>query len=166
MTALTNAKKFGEQVRALREARNIGLRKFAALVDMSPAYLSKIERDEFPPPAEVKVLTIAEVLDQDPDELLALAGRVASDLLKIIMQRPRETAALLRATSGLPSADVKRLTLRLSGSHGTASATSESAAPPRRRNVVVKTGPAISSGSIRKTSAAVVPPRHPVRPHV
>ena len=44
---------------------------------MSPAYLSMVERDELAPPAEDKVLAIAEVLDQDQDVFLALAGRVA-----------------------------------------------------------------------------------------
>jgi transcriptional regulator with XRE-family HTH domain len=101
-------RKFGETVRALREARKIGLRRFAEKVGMSPTYLSKVERDEFDPPAEEKVKRIAEVLGQNPDELLALAGRVASDLPEIIRRHPREMATFLRAANGLSAQDIER----------------------------------------------------------
>jgi transcriptional regulator with XRE-family HTH domain len=102
-------RKFGETVRALREARKIGLRRFAEKVGMSPTYLSKVERDEFAPPAEEKVKRIAEVLGENPDELLALAGRVASDLPEIIRRHPREMATFLRAANGLSAQDIERL---------------------------------------------------------
>ncbi|MDA2934934.1 helix-turn-helix domain-containing protein [Acidobacteria bacterium AH-259-D05] len=98
---------FGAKVRKLRKARNISLRKFAAMVNMSPTYLSKVERGEFPPPAEEKVVAIADALNQNPDELLALAGRVASDLDGIIQQQPTEMATFLRAATGLSSATLQ-----------------------------------------------------------
>jgi HTH-type transcriptional regulator, competence development regulator len=47
--------KFGEFVRREREAKEIGRREMAKMIGVSPTYLSKIERDEFPPPAEDKV---------------------------------------------------------------------------------------------------------------
>ena len=94
---------FGATVRKEREAKSISLRKFAAMVNMSPTYLSKVERGEFPPPAEEKVVAIANALDQNPDELLALAGRVASDLDQIIQEQPTEMATFLRAATGLSS---------------------------------------------------------------
>jgi HTH-type transcriptional regulator, competence development regulator len=80
---------FGAFIRREREAREIGLREMAKKIGVSPTYLSKIERDEFPPPAEDKVKKMAEILGRDQDELLALAGRVASDLTEIIRRRPR-----------------------------------------------------------------------------
>jgi transcriptional regulator with XRE-family HTH domain len=76
---------------------------------MSPTYLSKVERGEFPPPGEEKVKSIAQALGQNEDELLALAGRVASDLNKIIRRQPREMADFLRSASGLPAPDLDRL---------------------------------------------------------
>ena len=79
---------------------------------MSPTYLSKVERDEFPPPAEDKVKAIAKIIECDVDELLALAGRVASDLSDIIKQHPRELAALLRTTKGLTAEDMAKLAQR------------------------------------------------------
>jgi transcriptional regulator with XRE-family HTH domain len=93
--------RFGARVRRLREAREIGLRPFARMIGVSATYLSKIERDELPPPAEERVKEIARLLDQDPDELLALAGKVASDVSAIIKERPREMASFLRTVRGL-----------------------------------------------------------------
>jgi len=100
---------FGATVRRLREGQKIGLRKFAQQVGMSPTYLSKVERDEFMPPTEEKVRAIAGVLGQDPDELLALAGRVSSDLADIIQRHPREMATFLRAANGLSAEEMQRL---------------------------------------------------------
>ena len=103
MVAKHFRREFGTKVRKLRKAEGISLRKFAGMVSMSPTYLSKVERGEFPPPAEEKVVAIADALNQNPDELLALAGRVASDLDGIIQQQPSEMATLLRAATGLSS---------------------------------------------------------------
>ena len=102
-------KGFGALVRREREAKDIGLREMAKKIGDSPTYLSKVERDEFPPPAEDKVRRIAEIIGRDADELLALAGRVASDLTDIIRQRPRELADFLRAAKGLTADDLARL---------------------------------------------------------
>ena len=100
---------FGALVRREREAKGLGLREMAKLIGVSPTYLSKVERDEFPPPAEDKVKAIAKLIDYDRDELLALAGRVASDLTEIIRQRPREMADLLRTAKGLSPDGMVRL---------------------------------------------------------
>ena len=106
---MAGRKSFGALVRREREAKEIGLREMAKKIGVSPTYLSKVERDEFPPPAEDKVRKIAEILGRDADELLALAGRVASDLTDIIRQRPREMADFLRAAKGLTADDLVRL---------------------------------------------------------
>ncbi|HEY8005914.1 MAG TPA: helix-turn-helix transcriptional regulator [Methylocella sp.] len=104
-----SGKKFGALVRREREAKELGLRDMAKMIGVSPTYLSKVERDEFPPPAEDRVKEIAKVIGYDADELLALAGRVASDLSDIIRQHPRELAALLRTTKGLTAKDMAKL---------------------------------------------------------
>jgi transcriptional regulator with XRE-family HTH domain len=101
--------KFGAFIRREREAKEIGLREMAKKIGVSATYLSKIERDEFDPPAEDKVRKIAAILGSDPDELLALGGRVASELTDIIRQRPREMADFLRAAKGLSPEDMARL---------------------------------------------------------
>ena len=104
-----SGEKFGEFVRREREAKEIGLREMAKMIGVSPTYLSKVERDEFKAPAEDKVRAIAEIIGCDADDLLARAGRVASDLSDIIKQHPRELAALLRTTKGLTAEDMAKL---------------------------------------------------------
>ncbi len=49
------------------------------------------------------------MLGCDVDELLARAGKVASDLSDIIKRHPVELAALLRTTKGLTPNDIARL---------------------------------------------------------
>jgi len=104
-----SGEKFGEFVRRAREAKDIGLREMAKMIGVSPTYLSKVERDEFAPPAEDKVKAIAQIIGCDVDELLARAGRVASDLSDIIKRHPVELAALLRTTKGLTTDDIAKL---------------------------------------------------------
>jgi len=98
--------KFGAFVRREREAREIGLREMAKKVGISPTYLSKIERDEFPPPAENKVKSIAKIIGCDIDDLLARGGRVSTDISDIIKRHPVELAALLRTIRGLKAEDI------------------------------------------------------------
>jgi HTH-type transcriptional regulator, competence development regulator len=105
---MSGRKSFGALVRREREAKEIGLREMSKKIGVSPTYLSKVERDEFPPPAEDKVRKIAEIIGRDADELLALAGRVSSDLTDIIRQRPREMADLLRTAKGLAADEMAR----------------------------------------------------------
>lgn len=107
-------KAFGERLRALREAKlkdnpSFTLRQFAAMVDMSPTYLSKVERGEFDPPAADKVKKIAELLGVNADELLAQANRVDAGLTDIIKDKPTIMPDLLRTASGLSNEQLARL---------------------------------------------------------
>lgn len=101
--------KFGAFIRREREGKVIGLREMAKMIGVSPTYLSKVERDEFAPPAEDKVKAIAQIIGCDEDDLLAKAGRVATDLSDIIKRSPVALAALLRTTKGLTAEDISRL---------------------------------------------------------
>jgi transcriptional regulator with XRE-family HTH domain len=83
-----SGKKFGALLRREREAKEIGLREMAKMIGVSPTYLSKVERGDFPPPAEDRVKQIARVIDYDADALLALAGRISSDITETF-SRPR-----------------------------------------------------------------------------
>ena len=102
-------KSFGALVRREREAREIGLREMAKMIGVSPTYLSKVERDEFPPPAEDKVRAIAKIIECNADDLLARGGRVSSDITDIIKRHPVELTALLRTTNGLSAEEIARL---------------------------------------------------------
>lgn len=105
---------FGDYVRERREERRrtdpvFSVRQVAARIDVEPSYLSKIERGEQPPPSEKTILALASVLGEDADVLLALAGKVSSDLQQIIRKRPKLFAELLRELKDLPDHAVLRL---------------------------------------------------------
>ena len=106
---VTGRDKFGVFIRRDREGKEIGLREMAKMIGVSPTYLSKVERDEFPPPAEDKVKAIAKIIGCDTDDLLARAGRVSTDISEIIKRHPVELAALLRTTKGLTADAIARL---------------------------------------------------------
>jgi transcriptional regulator with XRE-family HTH domain len=103
--------KFGAFIRREREGKEIGLREMAKMIGVSPTYLSKVERDEFDPPAEDKLRAIAKIIGCDADDLLAMAGRVSSDVSKIIKgHRHQEAlAVLLRTTKGMTAEEIARL---------------------------------------------------------
>jgi len=98
---------FGSYVRKKREGLHIedkskSLRQVAITIGIEPAFLSKVERDIVSPPSEVKIKALAEVLNEDPDLLLAMAGKVSSDLLAIVKARPQLIGELLRELKEQP----------------------------------------------------------------
>ena len=105
---------FGEYIRGQREAlraedSSYSLRKVAERIAVEPSYLSKVERGDQPPPSEMKIKLLAEDLGEDADVLLALAGKVSSDLQNVIRQRPRLFAQLIRELKDMPDHAVIRL---------------------------------------------------------
>jgi transcriptional regulator with XRE-family HTH domain len=105
---------FGAYVRERREALRDGdptfsVRKVAARIEVEPSYLSKVERGEVAPPSEAKITRLAEVLGEDSDVLLALAGKVSGRLQSIIRQRPRLFADLLQQLDDAPDHAVLRI---------------------------------------------------------
>lgn len=77
---------------------------------VSATYISQVERDEFKPPVEEKIREIARLLDENEDEMLALADKVPSDLPGIIQKHPKEVAAFLRTAKGFSREDWENLT--------------------------------------------------------
>ena len=105
---------FGNYIRekrnALREENTrFSLRQVADRVELEPAYLSKIERNEVRPPSENKIRKIAKELDEDPDVLLALAGKVGTELQEIIRRRPKLFSDLIRELKDMPEAAILRV---------------------------------------------------------
>ena len=105
---------FGSFVRGRRERlrkddARYSLRQVAERIGVEPSYLSKVERGLVAPPSEVTTVRLAADLNLDPDALLALAGKVSSDLLEAIRKRPELFAELIRELKGLPDKAVLRL---------------------------------------------------------
>src|SRR5436190_845827 len=103
----SNTDKFGAFIRRDRDAKKIGLRAMAKMIGVSPTYLSKIERDEFPPPTEDKVRAIAKILGSDADDLVARAGRVPVDVTELIKRRPK-LSEFVRGTASISDDEIER----------------------------------------------------------
>jgi transcriptional regulator with XRE-family HTH domain len=103
-------KPFGQWLREKRVAKGFSLRKFAEKVGVSPTYLSHVERGAADPPTAERVKTMAELLEENADEMIALAGRVPEDLPEIIQRRPTEIPELLREANGLTADQLRELT--------------------------------------------------------
>ena len=83
----------GDRLKRVRSSRGLGLRATASRVGISPTYLSRVENNlETSPPSEEKIRNLAEVLQDDFDELMQLAGRV-----------PAEVSELIRTDSNMPA---------------------------------------------------------------
>jgi HTH-type transcriptional regulator, competence development regulator len=105
---------FGEYIRKQRETLKVedprfSMRQLAARIGVEPSYLSKVERGEQPPPSEQKVIALAAEMGEDADVLLAMAGKVSSDLLAVIRRRPHLFSQLIREMKDLPDHSVLRL---------------------------------------------------------
>ncbi|WP_035484803.1 helix-turn-helix domain-containing protein [Geminicoccus roseus] len=105
---------FGSYVRRLREERaaegaGFSLRQVAGRCQITPAYLSRVERDEVAPPGEEALLRLAQDLGEDPDVMLAAAGKISADLRAAILARPLLFAELIRAIKTMPDHAVLRI---------------------------------------------------------
>lgn len=92
-----------------RGNRDFSLRKVALAINVEPSFLSKVERDLVAPPSEAKIRRLAEVLGEDADILLAMAGKVSTDLQEIILKRPKLFADMLRHLKKEPDHAVLRI---------------------------------------------------------
>jgi len=106
--------RFGAYVRELREkllkdSKEFSVRKVAIKIGVEPAFLSKVERDVVPPPSEAKIIALADLLEADRDVLLAMAGKVSSDVLDVIRNRPVLFAELIRRLKEEPDHAVLRV---------------------------------------------------------
>lgn len=105
---------FGTFVRTTREELNAltgehSLRKVAARIGVGAAYLSQVERDGGSPPTEKTIVALAGDLRQDANVMLAMTGRVSSELQAIIVQRPQLFAEMLAACKNMPDNAILKL---------------------------------------------------------
>lgn len=101
-------RKCREQKQA-KEGNSFSLRQLAGRIGVEPSYLSKIERGLEPRPSAETTRAIALELGEDPDLLLAMAGKVSGDLLEIIRRRPKIFGQLIRELKDMPDHAVLRL---------------------------------------------------------
>lgn len=90
---------FGRRIKRLREGKSITQGALADRCGISGGYLSRVESDENDPPAEPVIRIMAAVLGAPVDDLLALAGRVPSDIVEWLVADPARIATV-RALMG------------------------------------------------------------------
>ncbi len=108
------SKSFGTYVREKREAihaqkAEYSVRKVAGRMGIQPSYLSKVELGDVAPPGEGTIIKLAHELGEDPDVLLAMAGKVSTDLREAIIKRPALFAELIRQVKDAPDQAVLRV---------------------------------------------------------
>jgi transcriptional regulator with XRE-family HTH domain len=81
-------KNFGETIRELRVAQNLGLRETATKINISPAYLSRIERGKEYPPRPDVIKELARVLAADPDVLFRLSSSTDPEIVSFLHESP------------------------------------------------------------------------------
>jgi HTH-type transcriptional regulator, competence development regulator len=89
------AQTFGTALRELRRKAGVSQRELAARVNVDFSYISKLENDRIPPPAADTVVAICQALNAPSTELLALIGKLPSDVEKAVATVP-EAQAFLR----------------------------------------------------------------------
>lgn len=87
--------KFGETLRELRVAQDLGLRATAVKAGISPAYLSRIERGKERPPSPEVIKTLARELAADPDVLFRLSASTDPEVVEYLYSAP-EIMSLVR----------------------------------------------------------------------
>ena len=93
------AKRFGERIRELRKAKNLGQRALGQMVGVSHTYVSKIENEKLDfgdYPSEELIRKLAKALDADEDELLVLAQKIPQDIKRRVIERPDAFRKLAR----------------------------------------------------------------------
>ncbi len=87
--------KFGETLRDLRVARDLGLRETAVKAGISPAYLSRIERGKERPPSPEIIKSLAKELAADPDVLFRLSSTTDPEVVDYLCNH-QEILSFLR----------------------------------------------------------------------
>ena len=99
---------FGTYIKDKRLAKQISLRKFAELLDISPVYLCNIEKDRNPAPKDDIISNMARLLmlnDTETAELYDLAAKAKSTLssLSDASEISSDTASLGNTIFSSPS---------------------------------------------------------------
>jgi transcriptional regulator with XRE-family HTH domain len=77
-------KTFGAVLREKRRLAGIVQRDLASRIGVDFSYISKLENDRIPPPSADTIVAICEALNMEPEELLALTGKIPSAIQKSI----------------------------------------------------------------------------------
>jgi HTH-type transcriptional regulator, competence development regulator len=112
-------KNFGETIRELRVAQKLGLREAAIKVEISPAYLSRIERGKESPPRPEVIKNLARVLAADPDVLFRLSSSTDPYLVDFLKNEPIANEIIrLLADLNLSGPELEKIKVHISNQYG------------------------------------------------
>jgi len=84
--SLEDLRKFGALIKGLRLKKGMSLREFARRIEVSPAYVSRIERGRDNPPSVEILERMEDALGVDRGTLLAEAGKLPSDFVDVFTE--------------------------------------------------------------------------------
>src|SRR4051794_37094099 len=79
---------FGETLKKIRREAGISQRDLAERIKVDFSYISKVENDRLSPPAADTIVAICKVLGVSPENLLALGGKLPSNVQKNVGSSP------------------------------------------------------------------------------
>lgn len=88
---------FGEALRELRRKHGLSQRDLAEKTGLDFSYISKLENDRNPPPAADTIVKICKELEEPPEKLLALTGKIPTDIKQTISASPAAQVFLREA---------------------------------------------------------------------
>jgi transcriptional regulator with XRE-family HTH domain len=93
MAKANEAESFGRKLRRLREAEGLSIEELAIQLNMKPAYLAKLEKDEILPPV-AEILTISRRLAVQPSTFMPgpKPGKAGEGRQKALEKRTRDYA--------------------------------------------------------------------------
>lgn len=101
----TTAETFGDRIKRRRRELRLTQRDVAAKLRIDFTYLSKLENNHGEPPSADTIKKLADVLRDDPQELLALAGKIPESL----RDRAQRDVAFARLVQRLDQLSDKQL---------------------------------------------------------
>ncbi|MCC6177463.1 MAG: helix-turn-helix domain-containing protein [Chloroflexi bacterium] len=79
---------FGAVLRDRRRAAGLTQRDLAERSSLDFSYISKLENNRLPPPAADTVVVLSSILGVPPEELLALTGKIPSEVQATVSTSP------------------------------------------------------------------------------
>jgi len=110
------AESFGETIKRHRREFGLTQRQVAERLAIDVTYLSKLENGRGEAPSEKLVRELATELNADPEELLALAGRVPTKI-KELARGDVEFARFLRRLPGMAESQRRKLYRQANSGH-------------------------------------------------
>jgi len=90
---------FGKLFRRMRSETGLGIKRLAPELGVSYSYLSKLENNELNPSEEF-VERAAKYFKADRNHMLLSAGKIPTEVMKILQEHPEDAVELLRAKFG------------------------------------------------------------------